>query len=186
MKVLFKITAVAISLLTLSCAQKEMKISRANVSIKTEITDFSPAYITKNNDGSIAVNKNNLIGNTHWVLSVDRSLTLKEIAQPLQELLDKKFHKEGMHEDTKDIYIVYSDTLHKNNAYLKLPFKNIVFTNDAQDLILLNGNEDLLSITLNSKLGFQQNATFEDFVNKLIVLDQSNKGISIEKELYLY
>src|SRR5690606_34187200 len=91
-----------------------------------EMNDFSPAYISKNNEGKAELQKNSLIGNTHWVLSVERDLSLGEVAPFLQELTEKKFQKDGMHEDAKDIYFVYSDTLHQQNAYVKLPFK-VVF-----------------------------------------------------------
>ena len=113
------------AILFASCQQKEMKISRSDFSVQTEMTDFSPVYISKNDKGKVTINKNNLIGNTHWVISVDRDLSLNEIAPFLQELTEKKHKKGGMHPDTKDIYFVYSDTIHKQNAYVELPFKEI-------------------------------------------------------------
>src|SRR5690606_35674064 len=112
------------AILLASCQQKEMKISRSDFSVVTEMTDFSPAYILKNEEGTVEIEKNSLIGNTHWVLSVERDLTLNEVAPFLQELTQKKHKKGGMHEDTKDIYFVYSDTVHTQNAYVKMPFKS--------------------------------------------------------------
>jgi len=35
------------AILLASCQQKEMKISRSDFSVVTEMTDFSPAYILK-------------------------------------------------------------------------------------------------------------------------------------------
>src|SRR5690606_17009040 len=113
------------SSLMISCNQKEMKISRSDFSVQIEMTDFSPVYISKNDKGKVEINKNNLIGNTHWVISADRDLTLNEIAPFLQQLTEKKYNKGGLHPDTKDIYFVYSDTVHKQNAYVELPFKEI-------------------------------------------------------------
>jgi len=68
------------TILLASCQQKEMEISRSDFSVVTEMTDFSPVYIIKNEDGKVEIKKNSLIGNTHWVLSVDRDLTLNEVA----------------------------------------------------------------------------------------------------------
>src|SRR5690606_39524403 len=99
--------------------------SRVGVSIKTEMTDFSPAYIVKTALGEAKLNDNNLIANTHWVISAERDLKLQQIAPFLQKLTDKKFKKECMHPDEKDIYFVYSDTVNKQNAFVKLPFKSV-------------------------------------------------------------
>src|SRR5690606_16703607 len=111
-------------LLFASC-QKEMKISRSDYSVTTEINDFSPVYIDKDENGEVVVNQGGRIGNTHWILTVNRELSLEEIAPALQELTYRKFQKESNHEDTKDIYFVYSDTLNKQNAFVKLPFKGV-------------------------------------------------------------
>src|SRR5690606_35539655 len=107
-----------------SCNKKEMEISRSDYSIITEMHDFSPAYIT-NDKGKVTMNKNNLIGNTHWIVLAERDLLLSEIAPFLQELTNKKHKKGGMHEDHKDIYFIYSDTVHAQNAYVKFPFKKV-------------------------------------------------------------
>ena len=111
-------------LLFVSC-QKEMKISRSDHSVTKELHDFSPVYIDKDKNGEVNFNQANRIGNTHWILTVDRELTLDDITPALQELTYRKFQKESNHEDTKEIYFVYSDTLNKQNAFVKLPFKEI-------------------------------------------------------------
>src|SRR5690554_8099152 len=82
------------------------------------------SYIDKDKDGNAVMNKNNLIGNTHWVLSVNRDISLAELSVFLKELTDKKHQKEGMHPDDKDIYFIYSDTLNQQNAFVKLPFRD--------------------------------------------------------------
>lgn len=174
------------SIFLTSCQQKEMKISRSNFSVETQITDFSPVYISKNDKGKVTINKNNLIGNTHWVVSVDRDLKLQEIAPFLQEITVKKYQKEGMHKDTKTIYFVYSDTLHKQNAYVKMPFKTIdieipsppkkksekyffavvesyaSFEKNVSEFLKQNNPEIKLHIS------FDKNISTEDFVNILV------------------
>src|SRR5690606_4884262 len=92
--------------LCIGCNKNEMKISRSDSSVITEITDFSPVYITKDLTGKVAYNKNNLIGNTHWIISADRDLTLSEITFYLNELTLKKYKKDAMHPDSKQMFFV--------------------------------------------------------------------------------
>lgn len=183
------------AILFASCQQKEMKISRSDFSVVTEMTDFSPAYIIKNEEGKVEIKKNSLIGNTHWVLSVDRDLTLNEVAPFLQELTAKKHKKGGMHEDTKDIYMVYSDTVHKQNAYVKIPFKS--FTLEEQPVYELGeGVQSLLlkSVT-DAKISYDKTQTYlvridekisvETFVNILIELEKQKISESLNSEVYV-
>lgn len=181
-----------------SCNQKQMKISRAGASIQTEMTDFSPAYIEKTAQGEAKLNDNNLIGNTHWVISAERDLTLEQIAPFLQQLTDKKYSKEGMHPDDKDIYFVYSDTVNKRNAYVKMPFKTIllepypivlplpgtdiiydvesdvIFKKEMQKLSSIYNNLNSVSMEIKSTL------TVEQFVALLIAIEEENKDKMVE------
>lgn len=167
-----------------------MKISRSDYSIQTEIHDFSPVYITKDN-GKVEMNKNNLIGNTHWILLVERDLTLEHIALFLQELTDKKYKKGGLHTDTKDFYFIYSDTLNKNNAYVQLPFRKVILKEieSMEGITYLSSNSDMLLDTLVAaneiSLSFDKNMNVEAFVNLLIKLEKlglsekTNEAVSI-------
>lgn len=193
------------SSLMISCNQKEMKISRSDFSVQIEMIDFSPVYISKNDKGKVEINKNNLIGNTHWVISADRDLTLNEIAPFLQQLTEKKYNKGGLHPDTKDIYFVYSDTVHKQNAYVELPFKEIYIDVPPPEI------ESELSVrylhkVLNVKdlkekffertaikepyekidINFSKNMFVEEFVNILIEMEKQDikKTIDISTSIY--
>lgn len=183
------------AILLASCQQKEMKISRSNFSVVTEMTEFSPAYIVKNGEGKVEIKKNSLIRNTHWILSVDSRLTMSEIALHLQELTTKK-HKVGwMHEDTKDIYFVYSDTVRKQNAYVKLPFKS--FALDEQPIYeLAEGVQSLfLKSVADAKISYDKTQTYlvridesigvETFVNILIELDKQKISENLNGEVYV-
>lgn len=184
-----------------SCNQKQMKISRAGVSIQTEMKDFSPAYIEKTAQGEAKLNDNNLIGNTHWVISAERDLKLQQIAPFLQKLTDKKFNKEGMHPDDKDIYFVYSDTVNKQNAFVKLPFKsveidaptplpkdkNTVFNImvmslpnfiESTDIYLERKRENqLMHVSVNKKM------SIEEFLSILIEIQNKNLDTTIEERI---
>lgn len=183
------------AILLASCQQKEMKISRSDFSVVTEMTDFSPAYIIKNEDEKVEIKKNSLIGNTHWVLSVDRDLTLKEVAPFLHELTAKKHKVGGMHEDTKDIYFVYSDTVHKQNAYVKLPFKSFALEEQpvyelaegVQSLLLKSvaDAKNPLDKTQTYLVRIDKNIGVETFVNILIELEKQKISESLNSEVYV-
>ena len=65
---IIKFIPLGIVLFLTSCVKNEMKISRADQTIVSELIEQSPIYITKKDDGSMKVNENNRIGNTDWVL----------------------------------------------------------------------------------------------------------------------
>ena len=165
-----KLFLILLGALTLhSCNKKEMEISRSDYSVITEMHDFSPAYIT-NDKGKVTMNKNSLIGNTHWIVLVERDLLLSEIAPFLQELTNKKYKKGGMHEDHKDIYFIYSDTVHAQNAYVKFPFKKV-----------------FLEKPLDKKgIVFDKEVNVELFVNKLIKLEKQNALEEENGEVFVY
>jgi len=165
--------------LFLSCNQKEMKIARASESIQTEMNDFSPVYFEKNAQGELAVQENGLIGNTHWVISVDRELTLEQIAPTLKKMVDKKFHKEGLHKDSKEIYFIYSDTLHKQLSYVKMPFRYI----DVDRTTFSQENkENLYNFSVRSYSDFNENidAFFESKSDETKLHITLDKTISTE------
>ena len=182
-------------ILLASCQQKEMKISRSDFSVVTEMTDFSPAYILKNEEGTVEIKKNSLIGNTHWVLSVDRDLTLNEVAPFLEELTQKKHKKGGMHEDTKDIYFVYSDTLHKQNAYVKMPFESFALEEQPVYELAEGVQSLLLKSVADAKISYDKTQTYlvridekisvETFVNILIELEKQKNSESLNSEVYV-
>lgn len=175
-----------------ACNQKEMKISRAAYSVETEMTDFSPAYISKNNEGIVELNKNNLIGNTDWIISADRDLTLNEIAPFLKELTHKKYQKEGMHPDFKAIYFVYSDTLNKQNAYVKLPFKKFNLTKPSESeidcIFPLNGSTtiDWTQLELACFIVFDKKMKVEGFINNLIEMEKQKVSSKVNEEVFVY
>lgn len=182
-------------ILLASCQQKEMKISRSDFSVVTEMTDFSPAYILKNEEGTVEIKKNSLIGNTHWVLSVDRDLTLNEVAPFLEELTQKKHKKGGMHEDTKDIYFVYSDTVHKQNAYVKMPFESFALEEQPVYELAEGVQSLLLKSVADAKNTFDKTQTYlvridknigmETFVNILIELEKQKISENLNSEVYV-
>ena len=186
-----------ISGLVAGCTQKEMKVARSNESIITTLTDQSPIYIT-NEKGTAHLNESNRIGNTDWVLSVDRSLNLEQILPHLKKIMAKKYAKEGMHEDTKGIYFIYSDTLHKRNAYVKMPFTAIEKAYDLQSeasdntaiIRIAPGTNVKKELGKNKKakkyvVCFSEMLPVEKFVNTLIELEKENTAPFLFSTAYI-
>ena len=192
------------SLFLISCNQKEMKISRSDYSVVTELHDISPAYIDKDKNGNAVMNKNNLIGNTHWVLSVNRDISLAELSVFLKELTDKKHQKEGMHPDDKDIYFIYSDTLNQQNAFVKLPFRKVSLDFPPEiepelkvrylyNVSNIKDFEEKFSETTAIQepyekiyIDFSKGMKVEDFMNILIELEKENISGNVSEEVYVY
>lgn len=190
--------------LFVSC-QKEMKISRSDHSVTKELHDFSPVYIDKDKNGEVNFNQANRIGNTHWILTVDRELTLDDITPALQELTYRKFQKESNHEDTKEIYFVYSDTLNKQNAFVKLPFKEI-FAEKSPEIEpgltvkyifdKVYSLEDFKQKYEQTRaiqepyqwirVDFSKEMSVEEFVNILIEFDKMNISDKVHENVFIY
>lgn len=190
--------------LFVSC-QKEMKISRSDHSVTKELHDFSPVYIDKDKNGEVNFNQANRIGNTHWILTVDRELTLDDITPALQELTYRKFQKESNHEDTKEIYFVYSDTLNKQNAFVKLPFKEIFAEKSPEiepELTVkyifdkVTNLDDFKQKYEQTRaiqepyqwisVDFSKEMSVEEFVNILIEFDKINISDKVQENAYIY
>ena len=190
--------------LFVSC-QKEMKISRSDHSVTKELHDFSPVYIDKDKNGEVNFNQANRIGNTHWILTVDRELTLDDITPALQELTYRKFQKESNHEDTKEIYFVYSDTLNKQNAFVKLPFKEIFAERSPEiepELTVkyifdkVTNLDDFKQKYEQTRaiqepyqwidIDFSKEMSVEEFVNILIEFDKMNISDKVHENVFIY
>lgn len=164
-----------------ACSKNEMKMARNAVSIHTSLKAQSPIYIQKK-AGQVQMNESNRIGNTDWVLSVDRDLTVGEIAPFLQKLVLKKYDKDGMHTDHKSIFWVYSDTLHQQNAYVSFPFTQIKDTiyADQNSFLKLQTKEELLKnteVSGYSAVIVAATGNIENFVAALIALETQGKPL---------
>src|SRR5690606_21244878 len=130
----------------------------------------------------------------------------------LQELTYRKFQKESNHEDTKDIYFVYSDTLNKQNAFLRLHVKGVFaeappmieptkeyfrlvalhqvnvlqcFKNNLTTRIVIweSINEGVYEGIL---IDFSEKMTVEEFVNILIEFDKLNISDKVNEYTHIY
>lgn len=154
---IIKIIPLGMILFLTSCVKNEMKISRTDKTIVSELVEQSPIYITKKDDGSMAVNENNRIGNTDWVFSIERDLPLGSILPEVQRLKTKKY-KQGMHPDSKKMYFIYLDTILNKPAYLRV---------DRFDFVT--------NLPLNdSVIKFKKNLAVEQFIQEMVKITSTD------------
>lgn len=187
--ILYKFVFSIMGILTLiSCTSNEMQISRSDFTLIKEIDNNSAAYITKAENGKAVLNKNNLIGNTNWILTIDRNLKLSEVKPLLNDLLLKKYDTKSMHTDNQSMYIVYSDTLNRSNAFVHFPYKMIVEVNKksiSENFCLIENETRSNDILKECLLVFSDDLTVEKFVNTIIHLSRFDNLNSQNETLFL-
>jgi hypothetical protein len=107
--------------LLVSCTKKIVFLPQINVTGETAIQNHSEIWVYYNESSKQAdVNKNNLITTTHWILNMDRRLSMAEIT-PIFQMVKAKRAKKSMHnaEGMRD-YIGYSNTLDKNVSAFRI------------------------------------------------------------------
>lgn len=147
-----------------SCEKKEMKISKADATIESQVLDQSPIYITKAIDGTVKMNEKNRIGNTNWVFSIENNLKVGDVLPMVQKMIRKKYDS-GMHEDSKKVYFLYLDTIAEKMAYL--PVHNFEFEFNVK----------------NQSNSFSREENIEAFVQKMVNEMQVNSQVKENKIL---
>ncbi|SFU34369.1 hypothetical protein SAMN05216480_101895 [Pustulibacterium marinum] len=94
----------------ISCGnKKEIELPEVSTATKTDMLDYSAAYLffNPNEKDSVELNRKNLISTTNWVLHVDKRLALKQAIPTIKMLQEKKKNNE-MHknEDAKNYFSV--------------------------------------------------------------------------------
>lgn len=110
-----------ISIIVISCQNKEVQLPKLQNSHNLEVLDQTMVYIffeTKGKDTIAITNRKNTVSTTNWIFNIDKRLKMKHIIPELLKLQKKResvsFHK---NENAKN-YMAYSDTLHKNWSFL--------------------------------------------------------------------
>jgi len=134
-----------LSLLTLlsSCADKSILLPQVNVHGKTEIKNHSEIWIFRNDDGEeikAELNRNNTISTTHWIINIDKRLTLKEVI-PAFQIIKKKRAKKNIHsvEGLRD-YLSYSNTLDEQISVFPIDKIQYIFLS-KKEIKKLNKNK---------------------------------------------
>lgn len=121
----------AVSLLILSCAKKDVKLPTLAEKGIQEMYNHSQVWLffeIENNDTIVNVNRKNTISTTHWIFNIDKRLPLKKIISSIIKLQDEHANsihsKEGMHN-----YFSYADTLSNKLSFFE--FDNVIYKTDS-------------------------------------------------------
>lgn len=177
-------------MLVFSCGKQEMQLTRSSHTVQLELDDHSPIYIETADDGvSAKLNESNRVGGTNFIFNVERELNLKQVAEMIQKVKDKKYKEDNLHRDGEGVFYSYADTVKKQLAFF--PFKEINFhfakPATTDNLLYLNASRDLfyekvqvqpaqLKELLSSKDSIQLGASFsldfESYLQLRILLNQ--------------
>ncbi|MCK5400644.1 MAG: hypothetical protein KAJ28_03335 [Flavobacteriaceae bacterium] len=136
-------------ILLISCNKKTIQLPETENSDITEIKDVSAAYlfydVTKKD--SVELNRKNLISTTHWLVNVDKRLTLKQAIPSIVFLQNKKRNAEMHKNEAAKNYFTCSNPDIQNLAFIE--FTNVVYHNDSFQIFFqkINDNAEKENIT---------------------------------------
>ena len=203
----------------IGCVDKSVSLPQVAISGKTEIQNHSQIWvfqdITKEGSIKAAVNKNNIISATNWIINIDKHLPMSEVI-PVFQMIKAKRAKKSIHsvEGMKD-YLSYSNTLDKNISvfsidsiqFMLLSKEKLAMLN--QDKICENTiNFSSNDIRVNNKkytvsqwnktildslktgcvqLQYNEDLSYQKYMEyRLSVIGFLPKGVSIETTEYVY
>ncbi len=185
-----------------NCTKKEVQLPKIDVTGIPKINDHSSIWVffkINQNDTIAEVNKNNRLINTHWILNIDKRLTMQKVVPVLKQMQKDKskpsmHKKEGFH-----TYFSYADlTTNKMALELFNPTKYIdterqldsvyhSYKDRKKITIQLNKNKLTLSNEIVSikelKTKLMANKLKMDSINTPIIFLKFSKETSFESYL---
>lgn len=188
--------------------KKEVLLPKSDTSVIKDIRDISLVYFffkEENKDTLAEINKQNLIGSTHWVFNIDKRLSLSKVIPEIQVFQTKR-KAEGLHKnyDAQDYYS-YADSIGKNLAFLnftKIQYKqekpkseiNTIFFGKDYVLKADGKRDDLFSFKKLAKifdnenqitLCFDKNISYENYLQVKVFFSKfPDKKISSTEFIY--
>ncbi|HIP48361.1 MAG TPA: hypothetical protein EYG92_05285 [Lutibacter sp.] len=214
----FKIVFLLILVFSIvSCTNKTVELPQLPISGESEIQNHSQIWVFyKEKDGKIEaeLNKNNRITTTHWIINIDKRLTLKELV-PVFNIIKEKRELKSMHKkDGMNNYLSYSDI--KNKKIALFAMDSLYFTMQSKEKIAelkqsninthaiafskesirLDGNSFPInqwnSMVLDSlskgrvRLEFSQNLSYQEYLKyRITIQNKLPKEMYIEKLEYV-
>ena len=123
-----------IAVLLMSCGNEKLVqlpvITGAEI---TELRDVSPAYLfyDETKVDSIELNRKNLISTTHWLVNVDKRLTLKQAIPKIVFLQNKKRNAEVHKNENAKNYYTCNDTSIQNLGFID--FTDVIYHEESSD-----------------------------------------------------
>ncbi|WP_299254595.1 hypothetical protein [uncultured Lacinutrix sp.] len=170
-----KLLIVLSVIVLLGCSDKSVLLPEIQNATITEITDVSPAYIfyDETKPDSLELNKGNLIISTHWLVNVDKRLTLKQVIPSIIELQEKKRNSSHKNESARNYYTC-NDTSIKNLGFID--FTDVVYVGGDEDVDLeVNSNYYNVFVLGNNKIEIvdpKNNSIKTNFTNLISELDK--------------
>ncbi len=181
-----------------SCSKKDIQLPLIDSDGLSEIYNHSSIWLffEKNEKDTLAVlNKNNKIINTHWLLNIDRRLTMKYVVPALSEMQKAKY-KPSMHgKEGTFIYFAYANTKSNNISLIEFKPTNFILSekkikdivNDDQIIkINLQKNKILINnilTDLDHVKNILKDYKNKDSLNNSRIFLKYNEGISYQKYL---
>ena len=110
-----------LSVFFLSCQKTEVKIPVNDNPGLNKIWDNSRIYILINEEGgdqNAELKLGQVITTTHWLVAVDKRLSMKKLVKPIEKIL-KKRHKKSVHtKEGAHAYFSYLDSVNKKMAFI--------------------------------------------------------------------
>ncbi len=188
-----KYISVLLFFVLFSCGNKEtILLPKSNVTLIKEVQDYSPIYLffkTKEKDTLVEVNRKNSISSTNCIFHIDKRLPLRLVVPEIIKLQAKKegsAHKS----ETSENYFSYSDSIHKNLAFMSFTKIKYQLTNPKKGVpvyISKNGFQlqKLKSILGKITLGFDKNLSFGDYLQYKIAIQNLHLS-NVSQDEFVY
>ena len=181
-----------------SCSKQKVRLPLIESDGLSEIYNHSSIWVffEQNEKDTLAVlNKNNKIINTHWILNIDRRLTMKYVMPILNEIQIAKY-KPSMHrKDGTFNYFAYANTKSNNISLIEFKKTNFQSTKESEsehskdhDNIRINLQKNNIFIdgkdtNWNHIKVFLEDLKINDSLNKAKVFLSYNENITYQKYL---
>ncbi len=153
-----------------SCSKKNIQLPLIESDGITKIYNHSSLWLfyEENGGDTLAIlNKNNKIINTHWILNIDRRLTMKNVIPTLVELQALKI-KPSMHKK-EGTYLYYSFANTKSNNISLIEFKPTNFQITSKQITDTIYNDQIIRVNLfKNKILINKSKTDWDQLKKLL------------------
>jgi hypothetical protein len=173
-----KFLIVLFLLIIISCGDKEtVLLPKSDLTFLKEVQNHSSIFLffkTKGKDTLIEVNRKNSISSTNWIFHIDRRLSLRLVVPEIIKLQAKK-EASAHKSETSDNYFSYSDSLHKNLAFLSFTKVKYQLTNPKSGAIIYFPKnsfqlQKLKNISGKTVLVFDKNLSFGDYLRYKIAI----------------
>ena len=215
---LYKIVFFSLFLFSIvSCSNKELQLPQLPISGESEIQNHSQIWVFyKEKKGEIEaeLNINNRITTTHWIINIDKRLTLKELVPVFKIIKEKRELKSAHKKEGMKNYLSYSDINNKKIALfsmdsinfmkqsrekmdiLKLSNKTVHTLKFSKDTILLDAKsfpintwDSMVLDTLskdNIQLVFNHKLNYQEYLKyRMTINTKLPKGIHVENLEYV-